>query len=355
MSAIMEEFGITHTTASLLMLVVALPAVFLSIIGGVFVDRYGVKKLGTIGLILVCLGGLSSISSTSYLLLITSRTVIGLGGAIVAVSSFALIAQAFSIEQRGLAMGIFGLNMPLATIISFNILGKIASANKWRSSLAIPLIVCILAFFLWMLLIKERGASKISSHFSLSGLGNKNIWILGLVWASFNMATISFTTWGPKLFTDFFTMMPTHANFLASLLMIGALITPLTGYVSDRLRKHRMLIMISTLGMAMSFFLMPTFSGAVLFLLVASLGLVSAFVPPAVFALPPEVLDKRNVGLGYGVLNTCLNLGLIGGPLMIGVVIDLSHNVTLIFSTMAIFSILSFILAFGLKIKTRPT
>ena len=54
MSAIMEEYRITHATASLLILVVALPAVFLSIPGGVFVDNYGVKKLGSIGLFLIC-------------------------------------------------------------------------------------------------------------------------------------------------------------------------------------------------------------------------------------------------------------------------------------------------------------
>jgi MFS family permease len=354
MSAIMEEYHITHATASLLILVVALPAVFLSIPGGVFVDKYGVKKLGSIGLFLICIGGLVSAFSTSYMFLIIGRTVIGLGGAITFVSAFTLVAQTFSMGERGLAMGIFGLNMPLATIISFNILGRIEFAYTWRSSLFIPLMTSVVVFFIWIVFITERPVSlkENRSQFSFSGLRNLQIWILGFIWASFNMAAISFTTWGPKLFEDFWGMLSTHSNFLASLLMFGALVTPLTGYVSDRLGKHRLLIVIPSVGMAISFFLIPALSGEGLFLLVVFLGLISAFIPPAVFALPPEILDKNSVGLGYGVLNTCLNVGVIVGPLIVGVVIDITHSVMIIFSTMTVFAILTVLLAFGLKVKT---
>jgi len=353
MSAIMKDFIISHVTASILMLVVALPAVFFSILGGVFIDRYGVRTLGSIGLMLICIGGLLSASSTSYILLVIGRAVIGLGGTITLVSTFALIGRLFTMEQRGLAMGFFGLNMPLATIISFNLLGRVEFAYGWRSSLWVPLGVSVVAFFVWTFLINEKRTSseKTLSRHSFTGLRNKQIWILGFIWATFNMAAISFTTWGPKLFKDFWMMASAHAGFLASMLMIGALITPLTGYVSDRLEKPRMLIMISALGTAFSLFLIPNFSGLILFLVVAFLGLVAAFIPPATFALPPEVLDQHNIGLGYGVLNTCANVGVIGGPLIVGVVIDLTHSVTIIFYTMAIFAILSLLLAIGLKTR----
>lgn len=353
MSAIMNEYSISHATASILMLIVALPAVFFSILGGVLVDRYGIKTLGSFGLILVCVGGLISVSSTSYAFLVIGRAVIGFGGALTLVTTLTLIAQLFPQAQRGLAMGVLGLNMPLATITSFNILGRVELVYGWRYGLWISFAVSVTAFFVWTFFIKEKRTSseKITSKLSLSGLKNKQIWLIGLIWASFNMAAISFTTWGSTLFEDFWLMASTHADFLASMLMIGALITPLTGYVSDRLRKRRILVMVSSLGMAISLFLIPAFSGAVLFLVVAFLGLIAAFIPPTTFALPLEVLDKSNVGLGYGVLNTCLNVGVIVGPLTIGIVIDLTHSTTAIFSTMAIFAILPLLLAFGLRTR----
>ncbi|MFQ6067111.1 MAG: MFS transporter [bacterium] len=57
---IMQEYRLTHTIASTLILLVALPAVFTSLLGGVLVDRYGAKNLVSIGLALVCTGDLLS-------------------------------------------------------------------------------------------------------------------------------------------------------------------------------------------------------------------------------------------------------------------------------------------------------
>ncbi|WP_455368067.1 MFS transporter [[Eubacterium] cellulosolvens] len=351
MSAIIKEYSIGHATASILMLAVALPAVFFSILGGGFVDRYGIKSLGSIGLILICLGGLLSGFSTSYTQLVIGRVVMGFGGSFALISTFALIAQLFSIKQRGFAMGVFGLNMPLATIISFNLLGRLESVYDWRSSLWIPLGVSVTAFFFWTFFIKVKRSSSEKIAFKFSGLRNRQIWLLGFIWAGFNMAAISFTTWGPKLFEDYWMIVSSYADFLASLLMVGALITPLTGYVSDKFGSHRVLIMISALGMTIALFLIPAFSGGTLFIVLVVFGIIAAFIPPATFALPPEVLDRSSVGLGYGVLNTCLNVGVIGGPLIVGVVIDLTHSVTAIFSTMAIFAILPLLIAFGLKTR----
>ena len=353
MSAIMKEYVVGHAMADMLMLFVALPAIFISIPSGVLINKYGIKTLGLVGLILLCVGGLLSAAPASFLVLGVGRLVVGMGGSIVIVSALTLIPQWFPPEQRGLAMGIFGLNMPLATIISFNILGRVGIACGWRYSLWISLIVSVIALLVWMLFIKEKrvSAEKIPSKVFLSGLRNKQIWLLGFIWTAFSMGSISFTTWGPKLFADFWMMTPIRANFLASLFMIFALITPLTGLISDRLGKCRILIMISAVGMAISFALIPAFSGAILFLIVAFLGLSAAFLPPAIFALPAEILDQSSVGLGYGILNTCLNAGIVIGPLIVGVIIDSTSNVTAIFSSMAIFAI--FPLLFAFKLKTR--
>ncbi|MCW3975521.1 MAG: MFS transporter [Candidatus Bathyarchaeota archaeon] len=351
MSAIMKVYNINHATASMLMLAVALPAVFFSIIGGVIIDKFGLKNMGLVGLFFICIGGIICVFPTSYILLIVGRAIIGLGGAITLVSTLALIAQIFKTEERGLAMGIFGLNMPIATITSFNILGRFESTLNWRHILWIPLVFSISAFLVWAFFIHEGGNSskKIKSKFSLSSLKNGRIWLIGLIWACFNMAVISFTTWGPKLFEDYWSMPSTHSNFLSSLLMIGALIAPLTGFVSDRFGKRRTLIMISALGMAVSLFFIPAFSGIILFLNIAFLGLIAAFIPPTTFALPAEILDESSIGFGYGILNTCLNIGVIVGPLFIGIIIDLTHNVTTTFSTMAIFAFLPFLLALLLR------
>lgn len=329
---IMEEYNLSHTVASMLMLLVAIPAVFTSIPGGVLVDRYGVKNLVSIGLILVCLGELLSAYPTSFPAMEVGRLVVGVGGAIATVSAMALISQWFSPRETGLAMGVFGLNMPLATVFSFNLLRAMGETYGWRLSLLTSLIVSVGTLFIWVFFAREKRIPREKQLPKPSlKLGNRQIWLLGLIWATFNMAAISFTTWGPKLFKDFWGVPSTHADFLASMSMIGALVTPFTGYVSDRLGKRKILIMGSAFGMAVSLLLTPISSGPTLFLIVALLGFTAAFLPPPTFALPAEILDRDSVGLGYGVLNTCLNVGVIAGPLLVGVAIDLTRNITMVF------------------------
>ncbi len=349
---IMEEYRLTHTIASTLILLVALPAVFTSLLGGVLVDRYGAKNLVSIGLVLVCTGDLLSIYPALFVVMGVGRLVLGVGGAVTGVSAMALISQCFSQKERGLAMGIFGLSMPLATVFSFNLLGTLGSMYSWRLSILISLGISIAVLFIWMASVRKKPILKEnkSNKFSLS-LGNRQIWLLGLAWATFNMAIISFTTWGPKLFEDFWMLASSRANFLASMLMIGSLIAPLTGYISDRLGRRRILIIFSALGMTVLLFLLPFSSDLTLFLLTALLGLVGAFSVPSILALPIEILDRASIGLGYGILNTCLNIGIITGTLLTGAVIDLTQNATIVFSVMALFVAVTF--SFVLPLKTR--
>ena len=349
---IMEEYGLTHTIASMLMLLVALPGVFTSVLGGILVDRYGAKNLVSIGLALVCVGDLLSAYPALFVVMEVGRLVLGVGGALTVVSAMALVSQWFSQEERGLAMGIFGINMPLATIFSFNLLGALGSMYSWRLSVLTSLGVSIAILFIWMAGAREKRTLKKNKSSKLSfNSGNRQIWLLGLAWATFNMAAISFTTWGPKLFEDFWMLVSSRANLLASMIMIGALITPLTGYISDRLGRRKILIISSAFGMAVLLFLLPFFSGSTLFLLIALLGLVAAFLPPSIFALPAEILDQDSIGLGYGILNSCVNIGIITGPLLTGALIDLTGNVTIVFWVMALFAAVTF--SFTLALKTR--
>lgn len=346
---IMEEYEVSHARASNLISFIALPAVFLSILGGGLINKYGIKNVGLVGLLLVSGGTLLFTLSSSFLGLEIGRLIIGMGGAFVIVAMPALLTQRFTGKEIGLAMGIHGLNMPLATIISFNILGRIEMMYGWQTPFLITLIICILALFIFMFFAKERYKERV--NFSFSGLRNKQIWVLGFIWATFNMAIISFLTWSPKIFRNFWGLDPVYSDFLGSILMIGALIAPLAGHISDQLRKRKQLIILSALGITISLFLIPSLSVEALAPMIILLGLVAAFIPPLVFALPAEIIDVKSIGPSFGVLNTCLSIGIFTGPLIIGFTMDLAYDKMLIFFTMAMFAFTSLLLALILKAR----
>jgi len=346
---LMEKYGVSHARASNLTSFIALPGVFLSILGGGLINKYGIRTIGLIGLLLASGGTLLFALSSSFLGLEIGRLIVGTGGTLVIVAMPALLTQWFTQKEMGLAMGIHGLNMPLATIISFNILGRIDMMYSWQTPLLVAFIICILALSIFMFFAKERYKERV--NFSFSGLRNRKIWILGFIWATFNMAVISFLTWSPKIFRNFWGLDPVYSDFLGSILMIGALITPLAGHISDRLRKRRQLIILSALGIAISFLLIPSLSVEALAPMIILLGLIAAFVPPLVFALPAEIIDIKSIGPSFGVLNACLSIGIFAGPLIIGFIMDLAYDKMLIFFTMAIFSLTSLLLAVILKAR----
>lgn len=344
---LIEKYGVSHARASNLMSFVALPAVFFSILGGGLINKYGIKSVGVVGLLLVSAGSSFFALPSSFFSLELSRLIVGIGGAFIIVAMPTLLAQWFTQKEIGLAMGIHGLNMPLATIISFNALGIIGTSYDWRTPFFIVLLICVIALVIFGLFSKERYKKRID--FSSSGFMNRQIWVLGFIWATFNMAVISFLTWSPKIFRDFWSLDPVYSDFLGSIVMIGALITPLAGHISDRLRKRRQLMILSSLGITISLLLLPNLSVEALAPGITILGLIAAFMPPLVFTLPVEITDEKSIGPSFGVLNTCLNIGIIAGPLITGFIMDLAYDKMLIFFTMTVFAFISLLLSFILK------
>ncbi|KXB03868.1 hypothetical protein AKJ47_01570 [candidate division MSBL1 archaeon SCGC-AAA261G05] len=138
---IMEEFNVSHAETSLLMSLVALPVIFLSLPAGILTVKWGPKRVSGLGLILATFGALTTYLANSFLWLEIGRLILGIGGALVAVSAISIIPQWFSREELGKAMGIYAINMPIVTITALNLLPRIASGFGWRTSFLIATII----------------------------------------------------------------------------------------------------------------------------------------------------------------------------------------------------------------------
>jgi MFS family permease len=345
--AITDQFGLSHTQAAGVMLFVALPGILLSIPAGFLSDRYGCKRLCCAGLILVCLGNFFTALSPSFYLLEGSRFIVGVGGALLYSATPSLIFQWFTGKETAFALGIWALNMPLATVLAFNILNRAGLTYGWRYSFWITGALALVILIVSMVFTAERRAGRKS--YSLAPLRTGSIWMLAAVWAAFNMAVLSLTTWGGTLFIGM-NIPPVRADFLAGLIMLVTLITPLTGYIADRIGRRRIFILISVIGVTLCMAFLPI-AGGQLFTLLIILGLFTAFTPPSLFALPPELIGTENTGQAFGVLNTAQNFAVLIGPLVVGQVLDSTQSDPAAFFTMASFAALGII--FTLLLKAR--
>src|SRR2546421_11603481 len=95
----------------------ALTLASLLLTSGVLADRYGRKRLFQIGLVIFTLGSLLCGVAQDPLMLIVSRSGQGVGGAIMFATSLALLGQRFHGRDRGVAVGVWGAGMGVATAL----------------------------------------------------------------------------------------------------------------------------------------------------------------------------------------------------------------------------------------------
>ena len=81
--AIMREFSVDYSTVSTLILLAALPSIVLSIIAGFIAQKYGVKKMVSLGLSLAVIGSVISVLTTSFGTFQIARLILGIGGALI--------------------------------------------------------------------------------------------------------------------------------------------------------------------------------------------------------------------------------------------------------------------------------
>jgi MFS family permease len=353
MAPIIEEFGVSHASAGLLMSMVAIPGIFLAIPAGMIVDRYGTRLAGALSTALVALGCLLTAIGGSFSIALAGRLVVGVGGAFIVVAMPAVIPHWFPRRELGKAMGIYGINMPLASAVAFPLASVMNITLGWRYPFFAAAGLAAVATVVFAALARDGPLNVGGQERPDIGraIRNVEIWKIGLVWLLFNAAALSFTTWGPKVFHDFRGMDTVSATVLASTLMLAAIpFAPFFGWFSDRMGRRKLLMVVGSVLVSISLVVVSFSSGLGLVAAVVGLGIVAAMVPPMVMALPPEILGPALAGTGFGVVTICLNVGITLAPPFSGYLLDTGSE-TLSFLAMAVFAALG--AGVALTLRTR--
>jgi EmrB/QacA subfamily drug resistance transporter len=129
----------------------ALTLAALLLTSGSLADRYGRRLLFTIGLTVFTLGSLLCGVAVTPLMLILSRSAQGTGGAMMFATSLALLGNSFRGRERGVAFGLWGAVVGIATALGPVLGGVITTDWNWRGIFLvnIPIGVFALAATIW--------------------------------------------------------------------------------------------------------------------------------------------------------------------------------------------------------------
>ncbi|MDH5689502.1 MAG: MFS transporter [Candidatus Bathyarchaeota archaeon] len=349
--SIIEEFNISHAEAGFVMSIVLVPGILLGLPAGLLVARFGVKLVGFVSLACVALGSLVTTTADSFIVTLVGRLILGIGGAFIIAAAPASIAQWFAREELGKAMGIYGANMPFATVIAFPVASVYMLAYGWRFPFYIGLAVGIAATAVFAAVIKEGPLSGQKRKLSARrAIGNLEIWKVGVVWLFFSAATLSFTTWAPTLLERYQNLPKVYASFLASLLMWAAIFcVPVYGYVSDKIGRRKPFALAGFVLMTLAFTALAFTSNLALVASILALGITAAMIPPIASALPAEILGPDLASLGFGITGMCLSLGAALAQPLIGFLLDVTKSYTLCLLGMSTLSVIGAIVAYTLR------
>lgn len=340
LTLVMSELGLSHAQGGLLMSFFALPGIIISLPAGLLADRYSQKAICSISFVLMIIGASVLATGHSLFTLALGRVLSGLGAITLVVVVPQFLAQWFTGRGMGIAMGVFNTAMPLGTILSLNFLSLLGERLGWRASIWTSAFMSILALGVFVLLFtpaprkKAQISAPSESLFRELRSVGAPIWLVGAAWMFYNAASISMYTFTPDLLKAT-GLSVASAGFYTSVVMWPVLVmSPVVGYMIDKIDRKKTIIGFGGIILAILVVWIPGETSWLLGLLFF-IGIMQSLVPTPIFALVPDVVHPEKLGFGFGIITTCVNLGIVVGPFATGLIKDLTGSYQASYSLMS--------------------
>lgn len=340
---------------------------------GVWLDRFGVKKVGRLAALLWSLASFGAAFSPNIPAFFSMRLLLGIGEAPTFPANAKAIGQWFPRRQLGLATATFDSAAKLGPAIAVPLVGMILIHFGWRWSFAISGILS----FLYFLLFCRTYRDPIELHHKTSMPQSpatpllhllKQRKVIGLVTGFFgyNYCFNLLLFWLPTYFTSLklnatqsflFTSIPWLFASATDLLIGGLCVDRLIkrGYSQTKVRLS-VLIGGTVVGLAIAGAMFTSNSVIALIWISISLGGVCAAAPVG-WSIPTLISPPDSVGKVGGILNTGNQIAGIIAPIVTGYVVGLTHSFLWAFAVAAallILGIAAYVFLLG-RLEPFPT
>jgi MFS family permease len=308
----------------------SLPNVFMVLLGGIIIDRIGVKRATFIFGALCFLGAAITASTGSLAVMATGRLVFGIGAESLIVSVTTALAKWFKGKELSLA---FGVNLTIARLGSFLALNSPTWAKPAFDSWQTPLLIavgfgtlCVIGPIIYWGMensavkkyeMGQAGETEKISFSSIFNLGT-SYWYVVLLCVTFYSAIFPFQTFAVKFFQEAHGTTREFGGFLSSTLTLFAMIfTPIFGYLVDRVAKRALFMMYGSL-LLVPVYLMMAYTNVHLMVPMAMMGIAFSLVPAVMWPSVAYIVKEEKLGTAYGLMTMIQNIGLAGFNFLIG-------------------------------------
>ena len=324
-----QQLGFSDSNIGLLQAIYSFPNIFTVLIGGVIIDRLGLKKSLMIFGVLSMVGPGITAASNHLWLMATGRLIFGMGAESLIVAVTTALAKWFKGKELSFA---FGLNLTISRIGSFAALNsptwaRSAYAN-WRWPFLIALAVSSLCFVgavtYWIIELEAEKkyhlgeASTDKVVFADLFKFGWSYWYIVALCITFYSAIFPFQTFAVKFFMEAHGTSREVGGFLSSMLTLFAMVaTPLFGLLVDRIGRRALLMMMGSL-LLVPVYLMMAYTRVNLYVDMAMMGVAFSLIPAVIWPAVAYIVEQSKLGTGYGLMTMIQNIGLFGFNLLIG-------------------------------------
>jgi EmrB/QacA subfamily drug resistance transporter len=167
----------------------------LILVGGALGDRYGRRRVFSIGIILFTIASVWCGFAPTIGQLIFARAVQGIGAALLVPGSLAIIRASFHEEKRGQAIGTWSGFSALTTALGPVVGGWLVENISWRWVFFTNVPLALAALFLTFRCVSESRDDEAAGTLDWWGAGLATVALAGIVYGLTESPALGFTSW----------------------------------------------------------------------------------------------------------------------------------------------------------------
>src|SRR5215211_3778993 len=223
---------------------------------GILVAKYGPKRLSMIGILLSSIMAIISGFSQDEIQITIARFLIGIGMAFFFGASVTLISNYLGKENEGLGVGLLNSGHAIGALLGIFGWVALTEITGWRFSIIIGGIIGVSIVLIMKIgLLKEDNKRDFKIRFNelKDVLFNKSLILLGTTLLGYQTGASLTLTFIVLYLIEEINIEPIYAGLLGSLsLIIGIIISPLSGKLYDKFKNAKKLLFISAIISALS-------------------------------------------------------------------------------------------------------
>jgi len=334
-----SQLGFSDTQIGTLNAIYSLPNIFMVLVGGVLVDRFNARSVLVVTAAVCLLGAILTALGTQFPVMAAGRLLFGLGAETMLVAITVAFAQWF--VGRHFAL-FFALNISVSRMGSFLADRSPSFARSlyeqgWQPPLwlAVGFAAVALAGSIGFWVADRREASR--GTLAIAPPPDRIDWNTLLRFRSTFWYTVALcvafysvifpfrSTFSIKYFQHAHHLSLEEASTLNSYVFLAAaFVTPLFGFLVDRIGRHGLLMAFGALMLPLSFVFLGTTSDSALWLPTVLLGVAFSLVPAVLWPAVAKYVEPHQLGTAYGLMTMLQNLGLTVANVIAGYINDTS-------------------------------